>query len=186
MILTQTKYRSTILQNNSIAQNALIVLLASVVLAVISQISIPWQPVPLTFQSAAVVLMGLTLGSKRAAAAVALYLLEGVCGLPVFAQGYAGAAVLMMSTGGYLIGFLPAAFLSGFLMEKGFAENTILTFAAALLSAAVIFLFGILHLQWMLGWHNAYLFGVKPFLITEPVKLLIAAGIAKFTWKKIA
>lgn len=186
MILTPTKYRSTVLQNNSLVKDMFTVLLASLILAVISQISLPWQPVPLTFQSATVVLLGLTLGSKRAAAAVALYLIEGLCGLPVFAEDYAGAAVFMMSTGGYLIGFLPAAFLSGFLMEKGFAKNSVLTFASALIGASLIFLFGILHLQAMIGWHNAYVFGLKPFLITEPVKLLVATGIAKYTWKKIA
>src|SRR3989338_10689559 len=104
MHFTQTKYRSHFLLSHSIILNCLIVLLASIVLSLVSQIVIPWQPVPLTFQSAIVVLMGLTLGSKRAVAAVALYLIEGVAGLPVFAQGYSGFSVFLMPTAGYLMG----------------------------------------------------------------------------------
>ena len=184
MHFTQTKYRSHFLLSHSIILNCLIVLLASIVLSLVSQIVIPWQPVPLTFQSAMVVLMGLTLGSKRAATAVALYLLEGASGLPVFAEGYAGISVFLMPSAGYLIGFLPAAFFAGFLMENGMENIVMRIFMTALLSVAIIFSFGVLQLQFAMGWKNAFLFGVQPFLITEPVKLLMASLLAKYTWKK--
>lgn len=184
MNFVQVKYHSRFLTNDSLMQNALIVLLASAVLAIVSQIAIPWQPVPLTFQSAMVILMGLTLGSKRASAAVVLYLLEGVSGLPVFAQGYSGLSVFLMPSAGYLIGFLPAAYFAGLLMEKGMASTVVRTFIAAILSVIIIFAFGILHLQYLMGWHKAFEFGVQPFLITEPVKLAIASVLAKYTWKK--
>jgi biotin transport system substrate-specific component len=183
-MLAKTHFRSTFLSTDSIVSNGLIVLLASLVLAVISQIALPWQPVPLTFQSAMVVLLGLTLGSKRATAAVALYLLEGACGFPVFAQWTAGIATFAMPSGGYLIGFLPAAFVTGFLMEKGMAKNMVSIFAAALFGAFLIFVFGILRLELLLGWKNAFAFGVQPFLITEPLKLIVATLIAKSCWKQ--
>ncbi|MCX7124946.1 MAG: biotin transporter BioY [Gammaproteobacteria bacterium] len=183
-MLSQARYRSIFLVSDSIVVNGLIVLLASLVLAVVSQIALPWLPVPLTFQSAMVVLLGLTLGSKRAAAAVALYLLEGACGLPVFAQGYAGFAVFMMSSGGYLWGFIPAAFLAGWMMEQGMAKNVLTIFATALISTSIIFVFGALRLAALFGWKKAYLFGVQPFLITEPVKLIIATIAAKFCFKE--
>lgn len=181
-MLAQTRYRSTFL-NDSMTQNVLIVFLASLVLAGASQIALPWQPVPLTFQSAMVVLLGLTLGSKRASAAVALYLLEGACGLPVFAQWYGGIAVFGMSSRGYLIGFLPAAFIAGWMMEKGMAKNVFSIFATALISSAVIFTFGVLRLALLFGWKNAFVFGVQPFLITEPLKLMIATVIARLAWR---
>lgn len=184
MLYTQTKYRSTLLTSDSIALNALIVLLASVVLAVISQIALPWNPVPLTFQSAMVVLLGLTLGSKRATAAVALYLLEGACGLPVFAQFFGGISVFGMASGGYLIGFLPAAFIAGWMMEKGMAKNMVSIFATALISSAVIFVFGVMRLALLFGFKSAFVFGVQPFLLTEPAKLLIASFIGKTCFKK--
>ncbi len=183
-MFAQTKYRSTCLASDSLFQMLLTVFVASLVLAAISQIAIPWFPVPLTFQSAAVVLMGLTLGSRRAAAVVALYLLEGAIGFPVFAQWYGGLSVFAMPSGGYLIGFLPAAFFAGWMMEQGMASNWFRIFVTALASAAVIFVCGVIHLQVLMGWRNAFAFGVKPFLITEPLKLIVASLIATKTWKE--
>jgi len=182
-MFAEIKYRPLFLSHDSLFLNGLVVLLASIVLAIVSQIALPWQPVPLTFQSAMVVLLGLTLGSKRAAAAVALYLLEGVCGLPVFAEGYAGLSVFAMPGAGYLLGFLPAAFITGFLMENGMAKNVFRIFMTALVGTIIIFFCGVLHLQALFGWKNAFAFGVKPFLITEPLKLLIASFIAIKGWK---
>ncbi|HLB56881.1 MAG TPA: biotin transporter BioY [Coxiellaceae bacterium] len=178
-MFAQTTYRSRFLSTDSASLNCLIVLLASLVLAGASQISLPWQPVPLTFQSVAVVLLGLTLGSKRAAAAVALYLLEGACGLPVFAQFYSGISVFAMPSGGYLIGFLPAAFFAGWMMEIGMAKNIFLIFMTALFSTMIIFACGVLQLGMMIGWNDAFAFGVKPFLIVEPLKLMVASLVAK-------
>jgi len=153
----------------------------------ISQVALHlWWPVPITLQSAMVVLLGLTTGSKRAAAAVALYLLEGAIGLPVFAGGLSGLACLIGPSGGFLWGFLPAAFLAGFLMEKGAANQLVSIFATALLASSLIFFFGALHLHAFFNWHHVYLYGVQPFLIIEPVKLLLAAVAAQFCWKKIS
>lgn len=181
----QTRYHSVFLINDSILMNGLIILIASLALAVISQIALPWVPVPLTFQSATVILLGLTLGSKRAAAVISLYLIEGVCGLPVFAQGCAGASTFLMASGGYLWGFLPAAFLAGFMMEKGMARNCVTIFITAVLSVSVIFLCGTLHLATLMGWKKAFEYGVQPFLITEPVKLLIMSLFATYCYSEI-
>ncbi|MDP1573813.1 MAG: biotin transporter BioY [Coxiellaceae bacterium] len=181
----QTVYRPIIAINQTAAKNAVIVVLASVVLALISQIALHlWWPVPITLQSAMVVLLGLSLGSKRASAAVALYLLEGALGLPVFAGGLSGFAYLLGSSAGYLWGFLPAAFVAGFLMEKGFAKNYISIFAAGLIATTVIFFCGFSHLTVLIGFHNAYVFGVKPFLLVEPIKLMVATLVAKSAWQK--
>jgi biotin transport system substrate-specific component len=183
-MLTHAKYQPTVLLGNSLMTNALVVLLASAVLAAISQIAVPWQPVPLTFQSAMVVLLGLTLGARRAAMAVALYLLEGALGMPVFAEWHAGIAVFSMPSGGYLMGFLPAAFLTGWMMERGMARSFMRIFATALLGAMIIFLFGTWHLAASFGWKNAIAWGVMPFVIVEPVKLLIASYCVKNTWRQ--
>lgn len=185
-MFSQAHYHSTITLNRSIAQNILIVILANVLLAFASQFALHlWWPVPITLQSAMVVLLGLTLGSKRAAAAVAMYLVEGAAGLPVFAGGLSGFSFLVGASGGYLWGFLPAAFLAGFLMEQGLAKNIFTTFFAALSSSSVIFLLGVSHLAMLLGWEKAYAFGLQPFLIIEPIKLAIASVIALFCWKDV-
>lgn len=184
-MFAQSKYHSVLFVNRSIVTNALIIVLASAFLALISQLALHlFSPVPMTLQSAAVVLLGLTVGSKRATAAVALYLFEGTVGLPVFAGGLSGLPFLIGPSGGYLFGFLPAAFVAGYLMEMGFAKHFFTACVAAFTSAAVIFLAGVLHLQTFIGWEKAYLFGAKPFLLVEPVKLMVVSFFAVFCWKK--
>lgn len=169
----------------SAIQNVCTVLLASLLLSVVSQIAIPWQPVPLTFQSAMVVLLGVTLGSKRAAIAVALYLFEGGLGLPVFANGAAGWSVLMGPTAGYLWGFVPAAYFSGFLMEKGMAKGYLSTFFTVLMGDALIFLCGSIGLMTFMSFKMAFMVGVQPFLITESAKLILVSFLGKLSFKSI-
>lgn len=185
MTNTQHRFHSILFPEASTLQNTLIVLLASVLLAVVSQVAIHlWWPVPTTLQSAMVVLLGLTLGSKRALAAVAVYLLEGAMGAPVFAGGMAGYTHLIGPSGGYLWGFLPGAFIAGFLMERGMARNFPFTFLSALIGSAVIFLVGVSHLALMVGWEKAYDVGLMPFLVVEPIKLLVASFLATYCWKR--
>lgn len=180
----QPRYHNTFLLNQSAIMQSIIVFLASLLLAASSQIVIPWQPIPFTLQSAVVVLLGLTLGSKRSAFAVTLYLFEGAIGLPVFAGFSSGLAALLGSSAGYLFGFLPAAFVAGWLAEQGMARSWLCIFLAGLCSAAVIFVAGVMHLQVIMGWKEAYLLGVQPFLLTEPAKLLLVSLLAKHCWKK--
>ncbi|OGT51101.1 MAG: hypothetical protein A3E84_04625 [Gammaproteobacteria bacterium RIFCSPHIGHO2_12_FULL_42_13] len=155
------------------------ILIANLLLALIAQVSIPWQPVPLTFQSVAVVLLGLMLGSQRAVTVVLLYLLEGFSGLPVFAGGLGGFPHF---TFGYLVGFLPAAFMAGWLMERGAARHLVTTYLTAIASAAVIFISGVFYLQFLVGWKTAIAVGITPFLGIELLKLLIASLISRRFW----
>lgn len=168
---------------HSYARQTLIMLFGVFVLAFASQLSIPFVPVPLTFQSATVILIGMTFGSKRGASVVAAYLLAGACGLPVFADFSFGLAKFAGPTGGYLIGFLPAAYLSGFLAERGFVKNIATSFLTALLGAIIIFTLGVTVLSSFIGWHNALIYGLLPFIISEPIKLLAAACVAPTCWK---
>ncbi len=85
-------------------------------------IQLPFSPVPITGQTMAVLLVGALLGSRRGALAVLAYIAEGLAGLPVFAGGAAGLARLFGPTGGYLVGFVAAAFLVGWLAERGWID----------------------------------------------------------------
>jgi biotin transport system substrate-specific component len=157
----------------------------SLFLAAASQIAMPWQPVPLTLQTFAVLFIGMTYGSRLGLATVFLYLLEGACGLPVFANLHAGLPILLGPTGGYLIGFLPAAFVSGYLAEKGFAKNSFSAAIAALPGFALIFASGIPVLAIYVGWHMALTMGVLPFITGEVVKLVLLAVLVPLFWKKL-
>lgn len=170
-------------QDNSLLKQSLIMLLGVFVLAFASQLSIPFSPVPLTFQSATVVLIGMTFGAKRGAGVVAAYLAAGVMGLPVFANMSAGVAVFAGPTAGYLAGFLPAAFVVGFLAERGLGKTVAGSILAAFIGAAIIFACGLTVLSTFAGWHNALVYGLLPFVFAEPIKLLAAACVAPTCWK---
>ena len=171
-------------QSKSLLSHFLMILMGSVVLAAASQISIPWSPVPLTFQSAMVVLLGLMMGARKATAVVALYLFEAAIGLPVLAGFSGGLPVLMGITAGYLFGFLPAAFVTGTMMTKGMSKTFIGTFISSVIGAAIMFACGVTHLSLFIGMHQAVALGFTPFVVTEVVKLFIIAIIARVYWKK--
>lgn len=169
----------------SISRKCVLVFCATALLALASQASIPWTPVPLTFQSVTVVAIGLFCGAQLGFSSVVLYLLAGFFGLPVFADGASGPLVFFGPTAGYLLGFAPAAYLSGVLVEKGFAQGLISTFFCALLGVLPIFLGGICILSLFIGVKQAYLLGVKPFLFTELAKIFIVSVFSFKFWKNI-
>lgn len=160
------------------------VMVGVLVLAFASQLSIPLQPVPLTIQSATVVLIGMAYGPRYGSYVVITYLLAGICGIPVFADFSAGLPKFFGPSMGYLIGFLPAALLSGYLAKKGFAKNIYTSFIAACLGSGIIFLFGVTTLAQFIGLHSAITFGVMPFIVSEPIKLAAVACIIPSLWKK--
>jgi len=166
-------------RSNSFIKQASLVLLGVIVLAAASQLRIPLQPVPLTFQSATVILIGMAYGSRYSAAVIATYLLIGILGVPVFA-----GTSFFGPTGGYLMGFFPAAILSGYLAERGWSKNFITSFIAACFSASIIFLLGIIVLSQFVGWQKAITLGVMPFIFSETIKLLAVSMMVPKMWKK--
>lgn len=136
---------------------------------------LPFTPVPITGQTLAVLLSGVLLGSRRGALAQLAYLAQGAAGLPVFAGGRAGLGVLLGPTGGYLVGFVLAAGLVGWLAERGWRLHTGRLFVALLLGNLVIYLCGA---PWLARFVPDPLGqGVLPFIPGDLVKIAIAAGV---------
>ena len=159
-----------------------VVIGGSAVIAVCARlvVPLPFTPVPLTLANFGVLLVGLSLGSKRGFAAAALYLGWGAMGLPVFSPaGVGGLAQLFGPTGGYLLAYPVVAFVAGWLAERGtpsFARNLAAGFAAELL----LFASGIAWLQMMTGsWQRAIAFGLAPFVSAEVIKVMLAAAAAR-------
>ena len=157
------------------------VLAGSLLVALCAQIRIPlpFTPVPITGQTFAVLLLPALLGGWRGPAAVAAYLLQGALGLPFFAGGVAGWAVLAGPTGGYLVGFLAAAVAIPLVLGPGGAAPGRIV-AALLAGNAAIYLFGVPWLDRFVdgGLVTAISLGLTPFLIGDTVKLLAAAAVA--------
>ena len=160
---------------------ALSIALGSVIIALLAQlkITLPFNPVPITGQTLGVLLVGGLLGSRMGAYSTALYLLEGAMGLPVFAGLTGGWIHLFSSTGGYLLGFVPAAYLMGYLVEKGWTSFTKLTFASTL-ATLLIFASGLLWLSRFVDGQNLLMIGFVPFIPGAIVKISLASlGLKK-------
>jgi len=164
----------------------------SLFMALSAQIAIPlpFTPVPVTGQTLAVLLTGAVLGPRLGFAAVLLYLAEGAMGLPVFSGGRGGAAMFFGPTGGYLMAFPLAAWLTGLLSTRGWDRSALRTMAGMALGNAVIYALGLLWLGVWLG--NADKFkglpallnaGLLPFLPGDAVKIALAMVLLPSAWK---
>ncbi len=160
----------------------------SLLIALSAQVAIPlpFTPVPLTLQTMVVLATGALLGSKRGAAAVLAYLAEGAAGLPVFSMGRAGIAHMLGPTGGYLIGFILAAFLCGLLSEKGWDRKGWTAFAGLLISDIVLFVPGVIWLGAYTGFSSAIVLGALPFVAADVVKCALSAAALPLGWKMLA
>jgi biotin transport system substrate-specific component len=172
------------LKKDQLLSNLLIVLLSSLLLGLLGHLSIPlpFTPVPIAIQCQACLLLGALLGARRAAAAVFLFLVQGALGLPVFAHGTAGLAKLIGPTGGYLIGYLAAAYVVGALFERTRELTPLKMFWAITLGNGVVFLLGAGYLSLYLGISNALLLGVAPFLLGDVLKNIACVKILQW-WK---
>ena len=146
-------------------------------LGLLAQIEVPlwFTPVPITLQTFGVMLIAALCGGRRGFYALLVYLAEGALGVPVFAGGSAGVAVLMGPTGGYLFGFPIAAFLMGSLLEKRKSFSKILL--TMLVGSLVMLGSGALWLSFLVGGSAALKLGVYPFLIGSGLKSLAASSL---------
>jgi len=160
----------------------------SILIALCSQIAfpLPFSPVPITGQTFAVILTGLVLGSNRALAALLMYLFEGALGLAVFAPGGAiGIARLLGPTGGYIIGFVVAAFFLGYMAERGWDRSFFKTLTIILGALAIIYSFGIFRLSFFLPHGKLLLAGLYPFIPGEIIKTALVSSVLPSAWKLI-
>ncbi|MCH9609953.1 MAG: Biotin transporter BioY [Chlamydiales bacterium] len=172
-------------RNLALAFDALAVVGGSLFLGLMAQIALPlwFTPVPLSLFTVGVLLLGAGLGSKRGALAVLAYLLEGSIGLPMFAHMTSGAAVLLGITGGYLFASVPAAFVVGYLLERGWNSKYGLTALALLVGSAMILGFGTLWLSYFLGFKGALVCGFYPFVVGDLLKVVATATLLPTIWR---
>lgn len=158
---------------------AIIIFAAVTALTARVTIHLSFTPVPITLQTLAVVLSGLVLGARSGALAQLAYLGMLAIGLP-FDSNAVGAAALVGPTAGYLFGFVPAAFVAGWMAERFAGQPWWGNFLAAVAGALVTYLFGASWLAVFLGsWQKAWIGGVAPFILLDLAKATIAAGVAE-------
>ena len=165
--------------NTNILKTILLVFIGTILLTISAKIKIPFYPVPMTMQTFVVLFLGISFGYKIGLATVGLYLLEGIIGFPVFSNSPEKGIGLIYFTGptmGYLIGFLAAAFISGYMNYK---TSFIVVFAKLIVSVSIIYVLGIAWLGILIGWDKPlFEIGVFPFLLAELFKISILAILA--------
>lgn len=168
-------------------RNALAIIAGSILLTLSAKLSLPFYPVPVTLQTLVVLCLGMVLGPRLGAAAVIAYLAQGAIGLPVFAgspEKGIGLAYMLSTTGGYLLGFVAAAYAVGLLAERRWDRSKLTTIAAMIIGNAIIYAFGLVWLGSVVGWDKPILaWGMTPFLLGDLAKILIAAALLPAAWK---
>ena len=159
-----------------------LIVAGSLLIAVSAQIAVGY-PVPITAQTFAVLMIGALFGARRAALCLLAYLAEGAAGLPVFAQAKAGLVTFVGPTGGYLVGFVVAAFAVGLLAEKGWDRKCWSTVGAMIIGNIIIYAFGLLWLSYLTGVRGALAEGLYPFIPGDLLKTALAAVTLPSAWK---
>jgi biotin transport system substrate-specific component len=190
--------QNTLINTDSLLNKAALVLGGSLFIAVAAQVNVPMYPVPMTLQTLAIMLVGLTFGSRLGALTVVAYLVEGAIGLPVFANAMNGAA-FFGPTAGFLVGFVGLAWLVGFAAEKGLAKGVLGTAVAGIAASALLYIPGIawpmslanlsgIEAGWIGREFGAYYwtYFIAPFLIGDAVKAILAALIISGGWKALS
>ncbi|MCL7416089.1 MAG: biotin transporter BioY [ANME-2 cluster archaeon] len=143
------------------------------------KIPLPISPVPLTLQVFFVLLAGLVLGARLGGTSMVVYVVLGIIGLPVFSGGSSGLGVLLGPTGGYLIGFVAAAFVTGLIYNKA-ANSKPSAIGAMIAGLFVIYLFGVVQLSFIanMSIQQAVAVGMVPFLIGDAIKIIAVLIVA--------
>ena len=166
-------------------KNILLVLGGVAFLSIMSQVLIPlpYTPVPISLGTFGVTLMALLYGRKLGTATILSYVAAGSLGAPIFAGGKAGS--LFSPTGGYILGYIIAVVILGYLADKGVTKSYIKTILSLLLSSAIILTLGALVLSLFVPGKNAFMIGVLPFLPGDALKSTTVTLLLPTLWKFI-
>ena len=183
---------------DSILKNLLIVFIGSILYALSARIAIPIPPVPVTLQTLVLLTFSMAVGSRLAFLTFALYIFQGIIGIPVFAKPpFSGFYYLLGPSGGYLLGMLIASYFVGYLAEKNYDKNFIKSLITIFIGTIIIFIPGLIWLGFWFdqyhpelsqqinlgeGYKYAFKYGLLVFKFTEPVKIALAACITPLIW----
>ena len=186
--------------SNAALRAIVLAVLGSLFVAACAQITVPLWPVPITGQTFAVLVVGMAYGMRLGAATLLLYLVLGAAGLPVFANQAGSLAVLLGPSGGYIVGYVFAGGVLGYLAERGWDRHAATTALALLAGNIVLYIPGLLWLwKFYAGLGAEYIAaagaetafgatimaGLTPFLIGDALKLLLAAALLPIAWRAI-
>ncbi len=168
----------------SLAKDIVLVLSFAILTGISAKLKIEIGFVPITMQTFAVLLSGALLGAKRGMASQLSYLLMGLAGIPWFSRG-GGIQYILSPTFGYIIGFVLAAYLIGWLCEKGFDRKIKTAVLAMLFGNILIYISGLFWLARFIGFGKVLAVGLYPFILGDLLKILLAGLLLPLGWKII-
>jgi len=195
--MRDTTLAGALIGRETIVKQAGLVLGGSLFIALAAQVMVPFYPVPMTLQTLAILIVGLSFGARLGAATLLAYLAEGAMGLPVFAGGMAAPA-LIGPTAGFLVGFVLMAWLAGLAADRGLTRGPVSTALVALVASAIIYIPGVawpmavaevagISGKWVGSSADAiWTYWVAPFLLGDAVKAVIAAMVLWGGWKAVS
>jgi biotin transport system substrate-specific component len=169
-------------------RDLLLAAVGTVFLALSAKLQIPFWPVPMTMQTYVVLVLGMVHGPRLGTTTMALYLVEGALGLPVFAgtpQQGIGVSYMLGPTGGYLAGFVLGAALSGALAQRGWDRTPGRSFLAMALAHVAIFIPGVSWLAMHIGWERAIAAGLTPFWAATLAKTALGVITLPLAWRVV-
>jgi biotin transport system substrate-specific component len=181
--LRTTPIVDAILPGSGILRDALLIGAGTGLTIAGAYVSIPWQPVPFTLQTLAVMLCGLTLGIRRGALSQLLYVGLGISGAPIFAQSKSGIGVIGGTTGGYLISFAIVAALLGWLADRGWTRSVWKTAASMAIGSTINLGLGAIWLSYFIGGRDAWIHGAAVFIVPEIMKAIVVIVALPGAWK---
>jgi len=189
MSLSATSLRSSLIPRSTALSHAVLVVSGVLGLAVLAQIAIPvpGSPVPVTGQTLGVLILGTAYGSTLGFTTFALYILAGIAGAPVFADGGQGLDRIVGATGGYLVGMLVATFVLGQLARFRLDQKFLTALPSMLIGTVTTFSFGLIWLHQYTGesWSWTFEKGLTPFIIGEILKIAIAGTSLPVIWRVV-
>jgi len=171
-------------ENFSQLTNFVTVVICSLLLILSAKIKVDLYPVPMTLQPLAVLMIAMLCGRNISVASVSLYLFQGMVGIPVFAYG-GGLPYLLGPTGGFLFGFLFASIIIGELADRGWGKQNLKCVVAMLAGLIIIYTCGVIQLSILKGFDFAIINGLKPFILGDFYKLMLAALLLPQIWKLV-
>jgi biotin transport system substrate-specific component len=175
--------------SRSAVRAVVLMVVGTALLYLSAKIQVPFYPVPMTMQTLAVLVIGASYGWRLGGATVALYLAQGAIGLPVFANtppAVASLAYLAGPTGGFLVGFVAAAMLTGVMAELGWDRSLVRVLLMMVAGHAIIFLFGLGWLSTLMPFAKAWAVGAAPFVAATVLKTALAAALIQAAWTALA
>lgn len=183
-------YWPTTAGRDTLLRNALLIVVGVIAMAIAAKIKVPFWPVPMTMQTFVVLTIGAAYGGTLGAGTMLAYMLVGAMGFDIFTGSTAdkfGWDYMMGGTGGYLVGFILAAFVLGKLAEAGWDRSVPKMAGAMLLGNALIYIPGVLWLGYLYaaskGWEWTLQVGMTNFLIADALKLALAAALLPLLWR---